>query len=60
MARLRGHPELGRILLHVTETQVAAATLYRSLGFEEIGRLVGEHRDGERVYDEVVMERDNG
>ncbi len=59
LARLRGHPELGRILLHVTETQVAAATLYRSLGFEEIGRLVGEHRDGERVYDEVVMERDN-
>jgi ribosomal protein S18 acetylase RimI-like enzyme len=59
LARLADRPEFARILLHVTETQAAALALYRSLGFKEVGRLVGEHREGDRVYDEVVMERNN-
>jgi len=59
LARLADRPEFARILLHVTETQTAALTLYQSLGFEEVGRLVEEHHQGDRVYDEVVMERHN-
>lgn len=59
LARLADRPEFARILLHVTETQAAATALYRSLEFVEIGRLVGEHREGDQLYDEVVMERDN-
>lgn len=59
LARIADRPEFTRILLHVTETQAAATALYGSLGFVEVGRLVGEHRQGDQVYDEVVMERGN-
>jgi ribosomal protein S18 acetylase RimI-like enzyme len=59
LERVTERAEFARVLLHVTETQAAAYALYRSMGFEEVGRLVGEHRDGDQVYDELVMQREN-
>jgi ribosomal protein S18 acetylase RimI-like enzyme len=59
LARLAGRPEIARIRLNVTETQAPAIALYRSLGFMPVRRLVGERRRGDRIHDELVMERDN-
>jgi ribosomal protein S18 acetylase RimI-like enzyme len=60
LGRLRERAEITRVRLGVPETQAAAIALYRSRGFVETGRLAGEIRAGERVYDELVMERASG
>lgn len=60
MGRLALHDEIETVRLGVTETQEAAIALYRSLGFEVVGRLEGEIRHRDRLYDELVMERPIG
>lgn len=59
LARIAVRTEIRRVRLDVTETQVAAIALYRSLGFEVVGKHIGEMRSGDRVFDELIMERDN-
>jgi ribosomal protein S18 acetylase RimI-like enzyme len=59
LVRLAARPEIARVRLDVTETQAPAIALYRSLGFEVVGRRAGKIRRGERSYDELAMERRN-
>jgi ribosomal protein S18 acetylase RimI-like enzyme len=60
LGRLAERGGIETIRLNVTETQAAAIVLYRSLGFQAVGRLEGEIRRGDVVYDELVMERSAG
>ncbi len=54
---IQKNKEILKIQLMVNSEQQAAVALYKSMGFETVGRLSKEIKVGERYYDELVMEK---
>lgn len=48
---------LRKLLCEVRSDNRAALTLYRRLGFRDVGVLLQHYDDGERRFDSVLMER---
>lgn len=55
--KIRANPKTEKIKIEVNPEQVQAYSLYKKLGFKEIGRAEKEISVGGKYYDEILMER---
>lgn len=57
LERIRSYDGVTKITLAVNSTQVAASRIYQKHGFEVVGKLKKELKDGDTYYDQVLMDK---